>query len=164
MTVKNRASTSFSARPATENLDQVLSCLGPGASVHRVIQVAICFDVLSGIMGIASLMGVVGWFLMVFVTIAISIWKSQSCGLTHGPFCISPNVQDVFPPISDNGCHGMLLRKIKDTISEGEFGKRGEEYVAAQAAGSLNPFFCWPCEGLRYVAHISQCGQISMVI
>jgi hypothetical protein len=24
-------------------------------------------------------------------------------------------------------------RKIKDTISEGEFGKRGEEYVAAQA-------------------------------
>lgn len=35
----------------------------------------------------------------------------------------------------------MLLRKIKDTISEGEFGKRGEEYVAAQAAGSLNLFF-----------------------
>ena len=32
----------------------------------------------------------------------------------------------------------MLLRKIKDTISEGEFGKRGEEYVAAQAAGGLN--------------------------
>lgn len=26
-------------------------------------------------------------------------------------------------------------RKIKDTISEGEFGKRGEEYVAAQAVG-----------------------------
>lgn len=50
-----------------------------------------------------------------------------------------------FFPTHDNGCHGMLLRKIKDTISEGEFGKRGEEYVAAQAAGRLNLSFLNVC-------------------